>query len=362
MKKPNEIDANDLLSSLSTSLVLVDQQLNIQAVNLAAQDFFEHSENQLIGQNLFRFLGQQSAQQWRDAEQHIKQSEPYYIKDMPTRLRDGRHAQVDLNVTPIHYKKNKWVVLEMKQIDQQKRIDQEFQQSAQLKASRELIRSLAHEIKNPLGGIRGAAQLLNIELEGISISSHREFTQLIIEQSDRLTNLVDRLLGPNDLPSFKQINIHRVLEKVRLLVTSDMAHQVHMARDYDPSIPDLLIDEDMIQQALLNIIRNAIQELKHQDDAEIRLITRIKSRMTIQGKRHPLCVQIKIVDNGPGIDDAVKDTLFYPMVTNKKSGSGLGLSISQNLINHHNGKIDVESWPGHTEFILSLPITSGQPQ
>ena len=221
-----------------------------------------------------------------------------------------------------------------------------------------MIRGLAHEIKNPLGGIRGAAQLLGKTLYN---EEHSEYTEMIIKQADRLRNLVDRLLGPNTLPRFKLANLHQTLEQVRTLVSADTQYPVQILRDYDPSIPDMMIDSDMLQQAVLNIVRNAQQALIESNtlQPEIKLVTRIERQMMIHGKHFALCAQIKIIDNGPGIPKALKDTLFYPMVSSKSEGSGLGLSISQTLIDHHAGKIEVESHQGLTEFTLYIPIKQG---
>jgi two-component system nitrogen regulation sensor histidine kinase GlnL len=248
------------------------------------------------------------------------------------------------------------MVLEVRQIDKQRKITQETQQHAQQQAAKELVRGLAHEIKNPLGGIRGAAQLLQKEL---ATDDQKEFTQMIIEQSDRLRNLVDRLLGPNSVPQKRWQNIHEVIEKVRSVIDVDVSHNIDVRRDYDPSLPDLMIDQDMIQQVLLNIARNSMQALKsaQTDNGQITFRTRIERQIVIQQKQYPIVLVISIIDNGPGIPPALKDTLFYPMVTSKSNGSGLGLSIAQTLAEHHNGKIDVESFVGHTEFKIYLPIT-----
>jgi len=244
----------------------------------------------------------------------------------------------------------------MRQVDKQKKITQETQQHAQQKAAKELVRGLAHEIKNPLGGIRGAAQLLEKELV---TEDQKEFTQMIIDQSDRLRALVDRLLGPNSVPQKEWQNIHEIIEKVRSVIDVDVSHSIAVRRDYDPSLPDLFVDQDMMQQVLLNIARNSMQALKVADtsDAKITFKTRIERQIVIQQKQHPICLVISIIDNGPGIPTALKDTLFYPMVTTKSNGSGLGLSIAQTLTEHHQGKIDVESFVGQTEFKIYLPIT-----
>ena len=180
---------------------------------------------------------------------------------------------------------------------------------------------------------------------------------MIIEQSDRLRNLVDRLLGPNHLPSFNWHNVHRVLETVRTLVSLDEEHQIDFIRDYDPSIPDLWIDKDMIQQAVLNIVRNSMQALRESSThGQIRLVTRIERQMTIHGQRFPLVVEVKVIDNGPGIPPELKDTIFYPMVTSKRDGSGLGLSIAQTLIDHHRGKMKSIAGPDIPNSLFIYPL------
>ena len=224
-----------------------------------------------------------------------------------------------------------------------------FQQQ-QWESARDLIKGLAHEIKNPLGGLRGAAQLLNKELT----TEQQEYTQMIIEQADRLTNLVDRLLGPNQLPKLATQNIHIVLEKVFHLVGFNNPNNIQILKDYDPSIPDISFDEDKLQQAVLNIVNNAMQVLSK--GKTVILKTRAASNKTINGKRIKLAAQISIIDNGPGIPEKIQSTLFYPMVSGSANGTGLGLSISQTLINQHNGKLSCISQPGYTEFIIVLPI------
>ncbi|WP_338027120.1 nitrogen regulation protein NR(II) [Colwellia maritima] len=218
-------------------------------------------------------------------------------------------------------------MIEFKQIDQQKQISLEVFQQQQWIAARDLIKGLAHEIKNPLGGLRGAAQLLNKELD----EEQQEYTEMIIEQADRLTNLVDRLLGPNQLPQIESHNIHSVLEKVCQVVNFSHEQTIELKRDYDPSIPAIKCDQEKIQQAVLNIVNNAIQAISANN--KITLKTRIASNKTINGKQVKLAVKISIIDDGPGIPVEIQDTLFYPMVSGRTNGTGLGLSISQTLIN-----------------------------
>ncbi len=342
-----------LLESLTTAILVVDENLQISYANLAAQSLLERSSNQLLGSPISQIVVHSSVAFSR-LRQALDEGEGFSDSEVLLAFADGRHSLADVTVNSIEQHEKPALLVEIKAIDQQKRISQESQQWAQQQAARELIRGLAHEIKNPLGGVRGAAQLLEKALPDPSM---KEFTQVIIEQSDRLRNLVDRLLGPNSPPNFQWHNIHRVLEKISTLVQLDSSHSVALHRDYDPSIPDVWIDQDMIQQAVLNIVRNSVQALQeHTVVGEIQLVSRIKRQFTIHGVRHPLVAQIKIIDNGPGIPTEIKDTLFYPMVTSKQNGTGLGLSIAQTLVDHHRGKIEVESWPGHTEFKIFLPI------
>lgn len=342
-----------LLESLTTAVLVLDENINISYANLAAQSMLEQSCKQLIGIHLSQVIIRSNVD-LDQLKKAIDDSEGFSDSEVVLTFSDGRHVLADITVNSVERIFGAALLVELKLIDQQKRISQESQQWAQQQAARDLIRGLAHEIKNPLGGIRGAAQLLEKQIVSADL---KECTQVIIEQSDRLRNLVDRLLGPNSLPSFESQNIHRMLEKVRMLVQLDSSHDIEITRDYDPSIPDLNIDSDMLQQAFLNIVRNSIQALQGQNmPGLIEFRSRIKRQFTIHGVRYPLAAQIKIIDNGPGIPENIKDTLFYPMVTGNVNGTGLGLSIAQTLIHHHRGKIEVESSSGHTEFKIYLPI------
>lgn len=351
------LDKN-LLDNLSTSVVVVDAQLKIIYVNHSAQAMMEQSINQLLAFPIQQFISESSMDFTRLSET-IAKSDGFSDSEVHLAFNDGRYILADLTVTSIDLDGQNAVLIEFKKIDQQNRISKESQRWAQQQAARDLVRGLAHEIKNPLGGIRGAAQLLEKQLQSPDTV---EFTQMIIEQSDRLRTLVDRLLGPNSRPTFGWYNVHEILEKVRALVEFDESHDFALVRDYDPSIPDMWLDQDMIQQAVLNITRNSIQALSEvKGKGKIEIITRIERQMTILGVRFPLVAVVKIIDNGPGVPKEIRDTIFYPMVTGKQHGTGLGLSIAQTLIGHHRGKIDVESWPGHTEFIIYLPIDKKEP-
>ncbi|MCW8091728.1 nitrogen regulation protein NR(II) [Alteromonas sp. ASW11-130] len=348
------LDQENLLNFMNTALVMVNHQLSIVYVNQAGEALFETGSKHLLGHALVDFFMAGSIEASR-LKAAMRRGEDFTENELELRFRDERVVMADLTVTNVYYDNATHLLFELRRIDQQSRISRENLQNAQHFAARELIRGLAHEIKNPLGGIRGAAQLLEKELPNEAL---REFTQMIVEQSDRLRNLVDRLLGPNALPKLKWSNLHQALEKVRALMKMDTEHAITIVRDYDPSIPEVHIDQEMIQQAVLNIVKNSVQALTdaHITGPEIKLITRVGRQLTIQGKRHPLVARIHIIDNGPGIPSTIRDTLFYPMVSSKQNGSGLGLSIAQTLINHHGGRIDVDSRHGHTEFTLFLPI------
>ena len=224
--------------------------------------------------------------------------------------------------------------------------------------SRNLVRSLAHEIKNPLGGIRGAAQLLARELSAHSIDFD-EYTRIIIDETDRLRNLVDRMLGPHRPVNRKPTNVHEVLERVIKVVRAETSNQLELVRDYDPSIPEIPGDRELLIQSLLNIARNAVQVLLEHDlekDGVITFRTRVQRRYTIGRKQHPLVARISIADNGPGIPPELVKDIFFPMITGRAEGTGLGLAIAQNLIGQHDGIIKCESVPGLTEFSIYLPL------
>jgi two-component system nitrogen regulation sensor histidine kinase GlnL len=348
------VASENLLNNLSTAVFVLDGKLIVQYANHAAQAVFERSLNLLVGCSFNQFIAYSSLDFVR-FKNAMQLGDVYSDSEVTFKFTDGRHTHADVSITGILENQEKRLLVEIRLVEQQKKISQENLQWTQQQAARELVRGLAHEIKNPLGGIRGAAQLLAKQLPSDEL---KEFTQVIIEQSDRLTNLVDRLLGPNQRPSFDYHNVHQVLEKVCTLVQLDPSHNITIARDYDPSIPDVYLDQYMMQQAMLNIVRNSVQVLSEQPEiiGEIKVVTRIERQVIIHGACFPLCVKIQIIDNGSGIPTELKNTLFYPMVTSKQQGSGLGLSISQTLIGHHRGKIEVDSWPGRTEFTLYIPI------
>jgi len=220
-----------------------------------------------------------------------------------------------------------------------------------------MVRQLAHEIKNPLGGLRGAAQLLERELLDPAL---REYTRVIISEADRLTNLLDSMLGPGRPPSKQLINVHELLERVYHLLRSEAPQGVTVDRDYDPSLPPLTVDPNHIIQAMLNLGRNAIQALAGAAVESPRLVlrTRAASNVSVGAHRHRLVASIQFEDNGPGVLNEIRETIFYPLVSGRADGTGLGLGIAQDLVSRHGGLIEFDSVPGRTVFLISLPMDS----
>jgi len=338
-----------LLDNLLTAVVLLDTNMVVHYVNPAAEQLLGVSARRLLGHSLEQLVEYLSLDLER-LRACLKIGQGFTDNEV-TLVVEGEAKLVEVSVMAVFENHEQLALMELRKIDQQKRISQEIQQHAQQLAARDLVRGLAHEIKNPLGGLRGAAQLLEKALpdEGL-----KEYTGIIIAQADRLRNLVDRLLGPQRPGRHQVHNVHSVLEQVRRLVELELPPGIKITRDYDPSIPDFEMEPDQLQQAFLNIVRNAAEAMG--DQGSIRLKTRTVFQITIHGKRYRLAAEIRIIDNGPGIPEAIRDTLFYPMVTGKEGGTGLGLSIAQNLIDQHKGRIECVSWPGHTEFCIYLPL------
>ncbi|BDP31697.1 nitrogen regulation protein NR(II) [Vibrio vulnificus] len=347
----NSALSNTILSNMVTATLILDDELQIHYANPAAEQLFSQSAKRIVHHPLSQLI-QHASLDLALLSQPLQSGQSITDSDV-TFVVDGKPLLLEVTVSPISVERELMLLMEMRKVDQQRRITQEMNQHAQQQAAKLLVRGLAHEIKNPLGGLRGAAQLLEKMLPDPSLT---EYTQIIIEQADRLRALVDRLLGPQKPGKKQQTNLHQVLEKVRQLVELESEQTLVIERDYDPSLPDIYIDADQIEQAMLNIVSNASQILAHQEDGKISIRTRTVHQANIHGQRCKVAARIEIMDNGPGIPVELQDTLFYPMVSGREGGTGLGLSISQNLIDQHNGKIDVESWPGHTNFTIYLPI------
>jgi two-component system nitrogen regulation sensor histidine kinase GlnL len=312
---------------------------------------FTVSAKRLIGQDASELLPANS-HLLAAIEQGIDNGHPFTEHEVNITLPGPRQVTVDCTITPLSSRtEESGLLVEIHPLDRQLRISREGQQLVQQETVRNLVRGLAHEIKNPLGGLRGAAQLLERELPDPSL---KEYTNIIIGEADRLRNLVNRMLGPNSLPHKEPLNIHQVLEHVRQLVNVEKHNDITFITDYDPSIPEMLADRDQLIQAVLNIVRNAMQAIERQ--GEIILRTRALRQFTIGRTRHKLVCQLEVIDNGPGIPEDMLESIFFPMVTSRAEGTGLGLSIAQSLVSQQGGLIQCESRPGRTRFSLLLPL------
>ena len=341
-----------VLGNLSTAVLIFDSSLRLTYINPAGEMLFAVSERQLIGQevgSLFVCSDQTAAQHMLNARESGR---PFTEREI-TLLMAGREVTVDCTVVPFTDVKGGMLV-ELQQVDRQLRISREERLLSQHEATRDMVRGLAHEIKNPLGGLRGAAQLLAAELPTADL---REYTEVIISEADRLQSLVDRMLGPNQRSVYADVNIHQVLERVRQLVEAESGPGLRIQRDYDPSIPLLRADADQLIQAFLNLVRNAARAVGGQGNIVLR--SRVQRQFTIGNHRHRLVAQIDVIDDGPGIPDELRERLFYPLVSGSVEGAGLGLSIAQSLVHRHRGLIECTSKPGETVFTVLLPVENG---
>lgn len=343
-----------ILEHLSTAILLLDDDLTVRYLNPAAEMLFGVSASRIKGLALNEVIVCRGKSLQDRLYEYLLDGRPYTERETKILLPNNHTITVNCTVSPIlDSALAPAALLEIVQLDRLLRITREERRLVQHMATRAMVRGVAHEIKNPLGGLRGAAQLLESELEKEDL---KEYTRIIIKEADRLRTLVDRMLGPNDPPKKRDVDIHDVLEHVRNLVKAEAPDGIKFTRDYDPSIPKLHADRDQLTQAVLNIVRNALQAIG--SHGMITFKTRIMNKFTIGHNRHRLVIKTDIIDNGPGISDKILEKLFYPMVTGRERGSGLGLSIAQTLINQHHGLIECQSRPGRTEFNILLPIES----
>lgn len=347
-----------LLDSLNTAVILLDRELRVRYANPAAEMLLSLSASRLLGEPLPAcFLAEQDARAAMQAA--VTEGHPFSKREADLAITPFHRVTVDYTVSPLTEPGQPLqLLMELQQIDRLQRISREEALIASHNATRALVRGVAHEIKNPLGGIRGAAQLLERALpEG---SDLREYTRVVIDEADRLRTLADRMLGPRRMPQLKPVCVLQTLERVSALVQAEAPGTVDFVRDYDPSIPDVQADPDQLIQVLLNIIRNAHQALtengRQHEHGRIVLRTRAMRQVTIGSVRHRLVCRIEIEDNGPGIPRDMVDHIFYPMISGRAHGSGLGLSIAQSIINQHHGLIECSSQPGRTLFTILLPF------
>ena len=335
------------LDLLATAVVVLDDDFVVRYANPAAENLLTAGAKSLIGHPFLAFFAERDALERALEEARITHWD--YSAQNVTYTRGGR-VEVPLSCTVTRIDAFGLALLaELRPIEQQLRQAREERLASEQQASRELIRNLAHEIKNPLGGLRGSAQLLERELDKQEL---REYTQVIIKEADRLQALMDRMLTPHRTPRVEPLGIHEVLERVRQLVQAEFP-ATRIERDYDPSLPDMTGDREQLIQAVLNIVRNAAQA----GASTVTLRTRALRQVTILKHRHKLALELQVVDDGPGVPEEIQDRIFNPLVSGREGGTGLGLSLAQTFVQYHHGVIEFESRPGRTIFRILLPLT-----
>ena len=339
---------------LATWVAVLDPAGRLLFANAALEEALGSSRRALVGVDLQRHFADPQA--FRAALAGLAAND-YAALRYDAQLLQPQGEPMPVHVVAAHGDVPERVVFEMLPLKQQSRQEREERLFDQTAANKELVRNLAHEIKNPLGGIRGAAQLLQMELDSREL---REYTQVIIHESDRLQTLVDRLLAPHRKPHVVvDVNIHEVCERVRSVVLAEYPKGLRIVRDYDASIPEFRGDREQLIQVLLNITQNAAQALcEHiaSASAQITLRTRIARQVTFGKQRYKLALELLVIDNGPGIADEIRDRIFYPLVSGREGGSGLGLTLAQTFVHQHHGVIECESVPGQTRFKILIPL------
>ena len=343
------------LELLATAVVILDDAYVVRYTNPAAENLLGAGAKSLIGQSfpalfadgaaLEAMLAEALAVHWSYRARTVSYEQP------------GREPlPLSCVVTPVDVA-GMALLVELRPIQEQLRLEREARLLEQQEATRELLRNLAHEIKNPLGGLRGSAQLLERELERPEL---REYTQVIIKEADRLQVLLDRLLTPRRAVQLAAVNIHEVLERVRSLVQAEFPSGITVQRNYDPSVPDLVGDIEQLIQAVLNVVRNAAQALVSGANGgrggTIILRTRSARQVTIARQRHKLALELQVIDDGPGVPEEIRDRVFNPLVSGREGGSGIGLALVQTYVQNHGGVVEFDSRPGRTIFTLLLPL------
>jgi two-component system nitrogen regulation sensor histidine kinase GlnL len=347
--------AERLVDQLLTAVLLFDSDFYLRSLNPAAEALLGASARQILGATAEKCLDVELAAFLARA---VVEQRTFSARQWEWDVGGGNGhdhcAVVDYTITPLRDDVGGFeVLLEIHNIDLNRRIAREEHMFETTNVTTALVRGMAHEVKNPLAGIRGAAQLLARELNS---EEQREYTDIIIGEADRLTNLVDSLLGPGSETGTEEVNLHVILDRVLGLIEAEAPQTLHTVRDYDPSLPKLIAVPDQLLQVFLNLVRNAIQI--SQGNLTLTLRSRIERRFLIGTVLHKFVARVDVIDDGPGVAPELSDSIFYPMVTGRADGVGLGLSIAQTLIHRHGGFIDFESKPGETVFSVWLPCTN----
>jgi two-component system nitrogen regulation sensor histidine kinase GlnL len=338
------------LQGLTTAVVVLDESLAIASLNTAAESLLGVSERRVVGRALAELV-HPSRELVALCQRALTTGLTFSLRELSARIGE-RELVLDCCAAPLQ--NERFLLLELLDTERDRKVRREAALIAQQQLSRRIIRQLAHEVKNPLGGLRGAAQLLERQLPD---PEQKAYTRVIIEEADRLASLVDGILRAGTAPRVEEVNLHRITEHVAQLIEAEKPPGVDLVRDYDPSLPEIKIDRNQMIQAFLNLARNAMQSVGEQGRLVFR--TRALSNFTLGGEQHRLVLSAEIEDNGPGIPEDLKDTIFYPLVTGRSTGTGLGLTIAQDLVSRNGGLIEFQSQPGRTVFLLRLPVQNG---
>ncbi len=351
-----------LIENMETAVLLFNSELKLTAINPAAENLLQASARMVMGQSHEVLFPHNT--ECRDILTTILQ-ENRTITEREIRLKliTGNTITIDFAVTPLNHRSQKVsdIIVEITQVDRLLKLAREDNLQEQYETTRQILKGIAHEVKNPLGGLRGAAQLLDMDLEN---EIQKEYTAVIIKEADRLTDLVDKMAGSNQPLEMKPVNIHICLEHVRTLISAEYPDLVNIITNYDPSLPEISIDQGAMTQVILNISRNAVQAMlsapmaSSAEPNSLQFSTRPVGRFTIGNTLHRTVIQIDIEDSGPGIPEKLQAKVFYPLITDKPEGTGLGLAIVQNIINQHNGLVEFTSQAGKTVFSIFLPLLS----
>ena len=338
------------MQGLTTAIVVLDEQLAIAYLNTAAESLLGISERRVVGRSIEEFV-HPSRELVALCRRALTTGLTFGLRELTARVGE-REVTLDCRAAPLE--NDRFLLLELNDTERDRKVRREADLVAQQQLSRRIIRQLAHEVKNPLGGLRGAAQLLERQLPD---AEQKAYTRVIIEEADRLAALVDGILRAGGAPRLEEVNLHRITEHVAQLIDAEKPPRVDLVRDYDPSLPPVQADRNQMIQAFLNLARNAMQAVGEQGRLVFR--TRALSNFTLGGEKHRLVLSAEVEDNGPGIPEELKDTIFYPLVTGRSTGTGLGLTIAQDLVSRNGGLIEFTSQPGRTVFQLRLPVATG---
>lgn len=346
-----DLNKADVLDALTTAVLVVAADLRVCHLNPAAEALLGCSDNRSHGHPAADLLSQEDVDLFSGFDTVLATGQSVTHRGRQFRTRDGAEVIADITLSIEH--QSGQLIVEFQPINRLVRINRDDHAVFSQETTRKLVRGLAHEIKNPLGGVRGAAQLLERELTEERL---KEYTRVIIDEADRLKRLVDRMLGPNRQLEKQDVNVHSVIEHVIRLIDAESGGRITFQRDYDPSLPLVPADEAQLIQAVLNIFANAAQAIEDRPNPTIQARTRVTRQFTIGGCLHRFVVQVDIVDNGPGIAEDLLERMYFPMISGRPNGTGLGLAITQNIIGQHGGIIECVSRPGRTCFSIFLPV------